>query len=127
MAAAAASFVQSQTKSVITFGAPKAKDRKDSEDENTISCSEMTSFVAKTNSVSAVVVGLTLAPIVIKVVFFPRGFGYVLQQKLAKKDGAIDRQHDIEGLWKLYVGIEFMDLYSYLIPVYEVVNGRSCD
>ena len=27
----------------------------------------------------------------------------VLQQKLAKKDGAIDRQHDIERLWKFYV------------------------
>ncbi|ONK80473.1 uncharacterized protein A4U43_C01F18090 [Asparagus officinalis] len=56
MAAATASFAQSQTKSIITFGAPKAKDEKDSEDENTISCSEMTSFVAKTNSVRAVVV-----------------------------------------------------------------------
>lgn len=27
----------------------------------------------------------------------------MLQQKLAKKDGAIDRQRDIERLWKFYV------------------------
>ncbi|XP_020276151.1 uncharacterized protein LOC109850536 [Asparagus officinalis] len=57
IAAAAASFVQSQTKSIIPFGAPKAKDGKDSEDENAISCSEMASFVATTNSVTAVVAG----------------------------------------------------------------------
>lgn len=28
---------------------------------------------------------------------------YVLQQKLAQKDGEIDRQSDIERLWKFYV------------------------
>jgi len=64
IAASAASFLQSQTKSILPFGTPKADIEKNpseagrvSEDDGGISCSEMASFVATTNSVTAVVAG----------------------------------------------------------------------
>jgi len=64
IAASAASFLHSQTKNILPFGTPRAECGKNpseeghvSEDDGGISCSEMASFVATTNSVTAVVAG----------------------------------------------------------------------
>lgn len=63
IAASAASFVHSQTKSILPFGkadggkSPSEAGRGSTEGEGGITCSEMASFVATTNSVTAVVAG----------------------------------------------------------------------